>query len=131
MSRENVDVARRSFEAWERGDIQTFLTAADPHIALENLALPEKRTYSGVDGVLAAIEEWVGAFDDFGIEIEELDDAGDDVLVVSHQRGRGKDTGALVESRFAFLLTFRDGGVVRWRIYADIEEARTALGGPA
>jgi ketosteroid isomerase-like protein len=35
------------------------------------------------------------------------------VLAVVKQRGRGKDSGVIVASRFAFLLTFRDGAVVR------------------
>jgi ketosteroid isomerase-like protein len=131
MSRENIEIIQRGFDAFQRGDLQTVLAAGDPGVVVENHAVPEALTYEGLDGALSAITDWVDAFEDFRVEIDELVDSGDDVLVVTRQRGQGRDSGAPVESRFGMLFSFRDGAVVRWRIYADLDEARAALGEPA
>ena len=89
-------------------------------------AFPESATYYGPEGVQKFFGQWAGAFDDFGFEAEELIDAGDSVVVHLHQWGRGKETGAQVDSRTWQVFTFRDGKIVHCRGYPTKAEALAA-----
>ena len=53
-------------------------------------------TYHGPEEVAEFLREWASGFDDFGFEADEIVDAGESVLVLLHQWGRGKGTGAKV-----------------------------------
>jgi ketosteroid isomerase-like protein len=50
------------------------------------------------------------------------------VVVCPHQWGRGKETGARVESRTWQVFTFQDGKITRCRGYATKREALEAAG---
>ena len=91
-------------------------------------AFPEATTYHGPEQVAEFFRGWVGGFDDFGLKADELIDAGDSVLVLLHQWGRGRDTGAQVESRTWQVLTFHDEKVIHCRGYATKAEALEAAG---
>jgi len=91
-------------------------------------AFPETVTYYGPDAVRRIFGEWGGAFDDFGFEAEDVVDGGDHVAVLLHQWGRGKDTGAEVESRTWQVFDFRDGQIVHCRGYSTKDEAFEAAG---
>jgi ketosteroid isomerase-like protein len=92
-------------------------------------AFPEGvTTYHGPAEVREFLERWAGAFDDFGFEAEEAIDAGNAVVIRLHQWGRGKDTGAQVESRTWQMFSFQDGKIVHCRGYASKAEALEAAG---
>ncbi|MBN1530039.1 MAG: nuclear transport factor 2 family protein [Thermoleophilaceae bacterium] len=91
-------------------------------------AFPEVVTYHGPAEVARFLEEWTSGFEGFGIEAEEVVDADDRVLVLVHQWGRGRDTGAAVENRTWQLFTFREGRVMHCRGYETEGEARAAAG---
>ena len=55
-------------------------------------------------------------------------DAGNCVVVLLRQWGRGKETGAQVENRTWQVFTFRDGKIVHCRGYATQAEALEAAG---
>ena len=48
-------------------------------------------------------------------------------MVTTRQRGRGKDSGAEVETHFTFLFSVRNGKIAEWRIFMREEEAREAV----
>jgi ketosteroid isomerase-like protein len=89
-------------------------------------AVPEIVTYHGPDEVREFLAQWSGAFEDFGFQAEEAIDAGDSMVFCLHQWGRGKDTGAEVESRTWQVMTFRGGKVVHCRGYDSKAEALEA-----
>jgi ketosteroid isomerase-like protein len=91
-------------------------------------AFPEAVTYHGPEEVREFLRQWSGAFDDFGFGAEEAIDAGDSVVVRLHQWGRGRETGAQVESRTWQMFTFRGGKIVHCRGYATKPEALAAAG---
>jgi ketosteroid isomerase-like protein len=70
------------------------------------------------------------AFDDYRMLPEEFIDAGEDrVLVFSREGGRGKGSGAEVETHpTAHLWTLRDGKAVRMQSYWERSEALEAAG---
>jgi ketosteroid isomerase-like protein len=118
--------------------IQRALASSNPEALLavldENVewdyvgAFPEAVTYRGPEEVGEFLHGWAGGFDDFGYEADETIDAGDCVVVGLHQWGRGKETGARVESRTWQVFSFRDGKVTRCRGYATKAEALEAAG---
>jgi ketosteroid isomerase-like protein len=57
MSEENVEIVRRSYEAFDRGDIPAWLNGLDPEIVLhENADFPASPTFQGHEGMLRWIE---------------------------------------------------------------------------
>ena len=46
------------------------------------------------------MERWASAFDELKVTIEEIIDAGDQVVVVAHHEGRGRASGVEVDTRF-------------------------------
>jgi len=89
---------------------------------------PEQQTYEGAEEVRGFLEDWVGAWDDWELEVDELLDAGDKVVALVRQHGRSKAVGMRVEMSFAQVWTLRDGKQTRMDMYSDREEALEAAG---
>ena len=129
MSRENVELVRRMYEAYARGDAEVSLSYLDREIVFSQPEdEPGAGTYHGHEGVIQAFVKWTGAWDDYRVEVEELRDFGDHVLATTRHHGRGKGSGAVVEHQIFQLWTVRDGKVVRATMYYDETEALEAAG---
>jgi hypothetical protein len=130
MSRENVERVRQGFDRF----VATGRT--DPDIAstvfvwdMSNFdGWPERQTYEGDDEVQGFLEDWTSAWDDWGLELDALLDAGDKVVALVRQRGKSKSSGMPVEMSFAMVWTFRDGRQTRMDMYSDRAEAFEAAG---
>ena len=59
------------------------------------------------------MERWASAFDELKVTLEEIIDAGDQVVVVAHHQGRGRKSGVEVDTRFYEVYTLREGKVSR------------------
>jgi ketosteroid isomerase-like protein len=128
MSQANVEMLRRALEA-AAADPEALFSILDEQVEWDYVgAFPETVTYHGPEAVREFFREWSSAFDDFGFEAEEILDAGDSVLVLLHQWGNGKETGARVENRVWQLFTMRDGKIVHCRGYDTKDEALEAAG---
>jgi ketosteroid isomerase-like protein len=69
------------------------------------------------------------AFEDYEPEIERLIDAGDKVVTLAIESGRGRGSGAEVQSaRTAHVWTLRDGKAIRLDLYNDRADALKAVG---
>jgi ketosteroid isomerase-like protein len=129
MSQENVEIVRAAFEAFFRGDMETFLGLMDPEIVVvQPPEVPDGTTLHGHAGVMEAIAAWPEQWDDFQIEIAQVIDAGDHVAVRTHQRGRGKGSGVAVEDDIWFVAGFRNGKVADWRMFGVKGQALEAAG---
>jgi ketosteroid isomerase-like protein len=62
------------------------------------------------------------------VTVEEIIDAGDQVVVVAHHQGRGRASGVDVDTRFYEVYTLREGKVSRVDEYTDRTEALEAAG---
>jgi ketosteroid isomerase-like protein len=128
VSQANVDTLRRALGS----DPSALLALLDEDVEWDYVgAFPEAVTYHGPAAVARFLQEWASAFDDFGFEADEAIDAGDSVVVCLHQWGRGRDTGARVESRTWQVFTFRGRKVIHCRGYATKAEALEAASGRA
>src|SRR5215207_4381513 len=130
MSQKNVEIVRRSVEAYERGDIQAMLDSADPELITHRAPpQPDAGTWHGPEGFLQALAGWVEGFDKFEATTEEIIDANDDqVITRSHQRALGTESRVPIEADFWLVHTIKDQKVVRLDIYASKQQALGAVG---
>jgi ketosteroid isomerase-like protein len=81
---------------------------------------------SGFDAMRSDMERWASAFDELTVTVEEIIDAGDQVVVVTHHEGRGRESGVEVDTRFYEVHSLRDGKVSRVDEYIERDDALQA-----
>jgi ketosteroid isomerase-like protein len=130
MSQENVEVTRRAYEAFNRGDRNAMVADIAPSFEYVAVGiLPDaERIHHGPQGWLDFTRWLSDQFDDARIEIEELRPAGDRVVASIILRGRGKQSGAETSWHVWHVWSFRDAKVVHGRGFASREEALEAAG---
>ena len=130
MSRENVELTRRGYEAFARRDLDAvFEEFMHPEIeAHDPPEIPDAAIHRGREAVRRDWEEIYELFEDFSIDVEKSFDRGDEVLVLLRYRGRGSESGVEVEAPMAHVWTIRDGKAVRLRQFLDRAEALEAVG---
>ena len=82
----------------------------------------------GHEELVTILAEWIGTWDEWREEIEEVRDVGDLVLVISTQRGRGKGSGVEWEGRFGMVYEVRGGKITHWTVFDDPRKALEAVG---
>jgi len=130
MSEGNLEVVRTLFRAFDRADYEAALEALDPEIEWQvppGIAIGQE-VYRGRDEVWRGFGEWLGAWDTFRFEVEEMLDHGDHVVVGGMQVGRGRGSGLEVRLPTFHVFTLRDGKVTRHRSYRDRTEALEVAG---
>jgi ketosteroid isomerase-like protein len=130
MSQENVEIVRRYFAAYERDGLDASAEFWHPDInwraaegALDDVGLME-----GPGALRRYYEQWEDTFESGRVEVEELVDAGDQVVAVVRAIGRMKESEAEVDLRYAIVLSIRDGKIAAGREYFTREEALEAAG---
>ena len=101
VSAENVELVRRSLEAFARGDLEGFFAALAPDIEWTTGAdEPDPQTYRGPEGMRRftadSAEAWVNRFDD-AVRFTDFIDIGEWVVAPWTARLEGKVSGAVVE----------------------------------
>jgi ketosteroid isomerase-like protein len=124
MSQQNVEIVRRLYETWGRGDLDAVFAFYDPAIEwdMTHSYIPDMGVYRGHDGVREFFREWLAFFAEYYAEPEEFIDADESVVVSVRDAGRSKaKTVAGVEMpvyysdlpRFWQVFRLRQGRVVR------------------
>jgi ketosteroid isomerase-like protein len=130
MSQENVEIVQRGYAAFTSGDVAGML--ADVHedfVATRVAPMPDVRPYTGPEGLLQILADWIEGFEDFDMTAEKFIDANDDqVLVRLRQQATGAQSGVPIEAVFWFVHTMRNGKLVRLDIYAGESQALNAVG---
>jgi uncharacterized protein len=111
MSEENVEVVRRAFEAYERGDVEAMLEEVDQEVQWKQIEEPAP--VYGRDGVREAVQRWDETWDNLRAEVDEYIDAGDCVIALIRFRGLGRRSGVPVEMGSYHVFTVRNGKVAR------------------
>jgi hypothetical protein len=139
MSLENVETWRASIEDllacnnradWE-GWLSRVVERWDPDIEWDASAAPLPDiggTYRGRDAVAHFWRDWLAAWQTTRFEYE-LIDAGEQVVALIDQRMRGRSTGIEVAlGKYAQIASFRNGLMLRWKLYMSQTEALKAVG---
>jgi ketosteroid isomerase-like protein len=132
VSRENVELMRRAFEAYNREGPEAIMAFIHPDF---ETAVPaelsvEPDTYRGREGLRRYFESFYDVMDEVRFEPEELVDAGDRVVVCVRLTTRARTTGLTAEQRVTQVWTLRDGLAVRADVFLTREEALGAVGLP-
>jgi ketosteroid isomerase-like protein len=130
MSQENVEVVRAVIDGWLRGDPASLELISEDvvYVAPPDMPRVSGGTYRGHDGVLQWVVDWRQEWTDYELDIERIEDLGDQVLTVERNRATGKRSGVAVDMQTVHLWTLRNSKVVRWHGYASPEAALEAAG---
>jgi ketosteroid isomerase-like protein len=131
MSEENVELVRRTYEAANQGDYDAVVSYFHPEIEFHAYPRsPEVGVYHGKQALREYIENVWEHYENerVRIEVEELLDAGDQVVAVTTlhavpKRGQQEMTFHIVE-----VFTIRDGLLAGRRSYSTRNEALEAAG---
>jgi ketosteroid isomerase-like protein len=130
MSHANANVVRAVVEAQQRRDWKAFRRLYDPGIEWEDSSglWGDWGTRRGFDEVRDAWVTWFEAFEQVDFEIEDLLEAGENVVAFIRASGRGRESGLVIEQRLPSVWTVRGGRVVRVRGYREDADALDAAG---
>jgi ketosteroid isomerase-like protein len=130
MSPENVDAVRRSFEGWNRGDVDAWLEAAHPDVEFYSEVARRmegaETVTRGVAGLRQFWDDWHSVWN-LKIELAEIRDLGDTVVVLGQMRARGEASGVNLEQPVAYLYEFERGLARTVRAYLDPQLALEAV----
>jgi len=129
MSQENVELVRRRFEAFNRGDMAAMVELTDP------AAVWWDRPDDPVGGSPhrgrdACFQHLAEILEDAELEAnpDEFIDAGPSVVVGVQLVGRGRTSGVSFEEHEFHVFTLRNGKVIEPREYRERDEALEAVG---
>jgi ketosteroid isomerase-like protein len=121
-----VELARHSVESANSRDYDTMMRFWAPN-GVWDLSPLGLGTYGGEAAIRAFFEDWIGAYDDFQIEAERVNDLGNGVsFAVLVQTARPAGSVGWVQIRYAAVSIWADGLCERSTNYNDIDEARAA-----
>ena len=130
MAETNADIVREFTVLFERGDRDAWRRYFHEDIIWDasqsNLLLAG--VTRGHKGVEQFFIDWLGTWEEYEVTHSEIIDAGDSVVVVFHQRGRGKGSGIEMERDFFGVYDLRDGQVIRYTHFESRDEALEAVG---
>ena len=116
-------------EAFNQRDGTKFdqLLAPDAEIVPVRAAI-ERTTYRGRDAASQYVAAVKDSWESLRWEVDEVRQAGESVLALGHIRGRGRGTGAIIDTSGGWVAQFRDGLITRFRTCTSREEALEAAG---
>jgi ketosteroid isomerase-like protein len=135
MSRENLEIVRRIYDAVTRRDAAAAFELYSEDIVWDTSSwrqaeLDQKRVYTGHEGVRRAWRERLAAFGEIDFEVEELIEVGDRVVAVIRDRQIGRSSGVPISNSHAAIWTLAGGKVTRLEIFDGRRQALEAAGLP-
>ena len=121
-----VELVQRSVDAVNRRDFEQFagFFGSDSVWDLSPMGLG---VYEGSSAVLAFVEEWNGAYEEYELVLDEVLAFGNEVVfAVVVQRARLTNSSAEVRMRYASVNSYAGGVFGRITNYLDLDEARAA-----
>jgi ketosteroid isomerase-like protein len=126
---EKVELVRRMYEAFNRGEIAAARDVLHPDAELHqppNVA--DADSYYGRDEYERGFARWLSEWEEPRFVPVETREVGGQVLMRVRVSGRGKASGIPTESEFFHAWTFRDGKPHRCFVRSTEEEALKAAG---
>jgi ketosteroid isomerase-like protein len=129
MSEENVEIVRRSVDAWNRRDIEALHALGDPEREYVNSPTAiEPGTRRGRDEITAVLRaQWEG-MTDARAEIDRIYDRGEEAILLGRVSRRMPGSDARLEDRVLVSYKIRGGKIVRTEVLGfGRDEVQTAL----
>ena len=131
MSQEKVEIIRRMYDSFERGDVPAMLGQMDQHIEwkeADNFIYADGNPYVGPQAVLEGVLMRFGSeWESFAVIPEEWLDAGNHVVVLGTYTGTHKETSREVRAQFAHVWGVKGDRVVRFQQYTDTKQFADAI----
>jgi ketosteroid isomerase-like protein len=130
MSEENVELAHRFYDAFNRRDFDALLAFMDPEVefAARFMEMEGDPYYRGHDGVREWWRTLLAIFPDFSVEVLEVRDLGDSGIAALRLRGHGADSGVPFDEAMWQTVKVRDGKVIWAHNFGSEAEALEAAG---
>ena len=130
MSAQNIEVLRRTHEAFNARDVDAFIEYCHPSIELHSaFSTVGGADYVGHDGLRKFFQDFKQAWgDDVRVEPTAYFDLGDRTLSAYVVHGRGLHSGVEVDLPSALVAGWRDDLIVYLKAYAHPEDAFDELG---
>ena len=111
----NREMVEEMFAGFQRGDLDAAFESAVPDVEFDNQtdAPGVLGVWRGVEGFVEMMGKVTEAFSEYGLELLESEERGDDVTLTLREFGRGKSSGIEIERRIFVTYTLRDRKVVR------------------
>jgi hypothetical protein len=107
MSEEHVEIVRRFYEAFMRGDGEAALALYSRDAEWDDTRFrPEGKVHQGHEGLVELVRTWVGTWTDYSFDLSRVVDAGERIVAICEEHGTGKGSGlpgAAHGTRMAFL----------------------------
>ncbi len=130
MSQENVEIAKRATDALNRRDWDAFLAlvTADFEWLPAMPGAVQDVGYRGREEFAAYAREVEETWEYLHAVMKEFRDLRDRVLLLGRMEGRGRASGAQVDTPVAEVMDFQDGKLSRDRVFLNHAEALKAVG---
>ena len=129
MSAENVDIVRRAINAMNERDLDGVMRDTDPEVEVDwsRSRGVEAGIYHGYQACRDFWSTFLEAFDRIVNSPEEFIECGEHVVIPIRTCLWGRD-GIKVETRYAPVVSLRNGRILQWRLYQERAEALEAVG---
>jgi ketosteroid isomerase-like protein len=127
MSQENVEIVKRAMDAFNQSNVLVggsdrlpwLREFCDPRLELDlSRRGVDPEIYHGYDGLTRLGEQDSDAWQEARFEVEEIIDAGDSVILYTHNTGLAK-SGIKLSIRVGHVLTLNGGKIVRWQFFGE------------
>ena len=131
MPDDNVEIMRKAWDAWVRGDLADVYRLYDRDAVwdLTHFADWPEDVYRGIDAINRFFGDWLAIWDDYEVHVDEILGAPDGRVVTLYwHRGKGRNSGLPMEWSGAQISTVRDGKITRMDLYDDRDAALAEVG---
>lgn len=132
MSKQNVELIQRIYDAFAAGDVAGVLGRMSPDIVwneAENFPYADGNPYIGPEAVANGVfARCIGEWDGFTVAVDEILDAGATIVALVRYRGTYKATGRVQNTQVVHVWRIADSMAVRFQQYADTLQVARVMG---
>jgi uncharacterized protein len=129
MSRENVEVLRRIYQEWAKGNARIDMSVYDPNFVYISQATdPDPGPHMGLEATRDYYRRFLASWEDWRIEASEFREVGNSIVVHARRSGIGRASRVPLEDHSFHVWTFRGGKIIRMDVFEQETEALEAVG---
>jgi ketosteroid isomerase-like protein len=131
MSQENVEIVRRSFDGFRRGDYRGAVREFHADAVWHNTAeFPGQRFCVGPEAIIDFWKTLMESFDEAEstMEIERVVEGENSVVVAVHSVGKGKASGIPLDFHWGAAFRVSHGKISRVDVHGELKKALKAVG---
>jgi len=127
---ENLDLVRSLYAAWNRRDVDEWLSFLAPDIVFRPVpTFTDSQERRGLDAMRRWIAEWSEVWaDDYTTHAESIREYGDAVIALLRFTGHARASGVEIGGGIFEVFRFRDGKIASVAHFTDRLEALEAVG---